>query len=205
MTNSYVTFGRRCDFGNVPNAGPWHNHIPLLGHEHWMFASNTKKLNGREYTYPNGTAELDTGASGVILLDALMTPFCLFGIGAAFCYVDNNFVDDYYSQIPGFTKEGLGSFGREYYLIPVTVNATPRVEFDIGGQMFTLERSHLPQAATRTIGSIKYYFGAVQPKSLLVSDGGAYNGPDLIGRVSTILSLPTSCRSACHWPTTLTD
>ncbi|KAJ7831069.1 hypothetical protein B0H13DRAFT_1915627 [Mycena leptocephala] len=75
-------------------------------------------------------------------------------------------------KIPGFTKKGFGSFGGEYYLIPVTMNATPRVEFDIGGHMFTLERSHLPQAATRTIGSIKYYFGAVQPNSFLVSDGG---------------------------------
>ncbi|KAJ7788312.1 hypothetical protein B0H14DRAFT_3504310 [Mycena olivaceomarginata] len=155
--NSYITFGRRPVFVNSPNTGRWHNHIPLLGHDHWMFASNTKKLNGKEYKYSSGTAELDTGA--------------------VFCYVDDDFVKDYYAQIPGCTTKRLGT--ALYNVIPVTATATPQVELDIGGHLFTLERWHLPQAATQTVGSTLYYVGAIQPKSLLMPAGGVYRGPDL--------------------------
>ncbi|KAJ7435513.1 aspartic peptidase domain-containing protein [Mycena galericulata] len=184
-TSGYITFGRRPVF-NAPNVGHWHNYIPILGHEHWMFSSNTKKLNGKEYTYSNGTAELDTGA--------------------AFCYVDDNFVRAYYAQIPGSTTKRLGTGSQQllYHLIPVTVNATPRVELDIGGSLFTLERSHLPQAATQRVGAAKYYVGALQPKSLLTGPGGAYNGPDLIGRVALVnmeivLQMPDNKPHTMSW------
>jgi hypothetical protein len=73
--NSYITFGRRPVFVNSPNTGRWHNHIPLLGHDHWMFASNTKKLNGKEYKYSSGTAELDTGEFRTTLLNILTDSF----------------------------------------------------------------------------------------------------------------------------------
>ncbi|KAJ7889333.1 hypothetical protein B0H14DRAFT_3429651 [Mycena olivaceomarginata] len=133
-TNSFITFGRRPEFGSGGHAGPWHNHIPLLGHNYWEFASTTKKLNGKEYKYSNGTAELDTGS--------------------AFCYLDNNFVKDYYSLIPGSTAKILhGETPQLYHFIPVTVNATPSVELDIGGHLFTLECSHLPQAGYERFNS----------------------------------------------------
>ncbi|KAJ7016135.1 hypothetical protein C8F04DRAFT_1203191 [Mycena alexandri] len=161
---SYITFGRRPVFTDGSSPARWHNHIPLLGYDHWMFASNMKKLNGKEYEYSSGTAELDTGAAS--------------------CYVDDNFVKDYYALIPGCTTRRLGS--ASYNVIPVKTTATPRVELDIGGHLFTLERWHLPQAATQTIGSTTYYVGAIQPKSLLMSAGAAYQGPDIIGRVALV-------------------
>ncbi|KAJ6583368.1 aspartic peptidase domain-containing protein [Mycena vulgaris] len=185
-THGYITFGRRPDFGTESSDGPWHNHIPLLGHKHWKFASNTKKLNGKEYRYSDGTAELDTGA--------------------AFCYVGDEFVKDYYAQIPGCTTKILGAeFQQLYHLIPVTVNATPRMELDIGGHLFTLELSHLPNAAPHPIGSTMYHVGAIQSKRLLEPvPGPAYNGPDLIGRVALInmevvLQMPDDAPHTMSW------
>ncbi|KAJ7217375.1 aspartic peptidase domain-containing protein [Mycena rebaudengoi] len=189
-TSGYITFGRRPVF-NTPNAGHWNNHIPILGHEHWTFASNTKRLNGKEYMYSNGTAELDTGA--------------------AFCYVDDKFVKDYYAQIPGATTSDLGpGISQRYHFIPITVNVTPSVELDIGGHSFALERSHLPQAATHTIGSTPYYFGALQPKSVLTGPGGPYHGPDLIGRVAlmnmeVVLQFPDNKPHTMSWKRKATD
>ncbi|KAJ7721392.1 aspartic peptidase domain-containing protein [Mycena metata] len=165
-TSGYITFGRRPAV-LAPNAGNWNNYIPILGVEHWTFSSRTKKLNGENYTYSEGTAELDTGA--------------------AFCYVDDNFVTDYYERIPGATTKPMGEEGDQlYHLIPVTTNTAPRVEFDIGGSMFTLERMHLPQAATHRIGGKTYYVGALQCRSLLAGSGHTYNGPELIGRVALV-------------------
>ncbi|KAJ7726733.1 hypothetical protein B0H14DRAFT_2641037 [Mycena olivaceomarginata] len=76
---------------------------------------------------------------------------------------------------------------RHYHLIPVKAKVTARVELDIGGDIFTLEHSHLPKAATHWLGPTEYYVGALQRKSLLMSGhGGAYHGPDLIGRVALV-------------------
>ncbi|KAJ7935027.1 aspartic peptidase domain-containing protein [Mycena leptocephala] len=191
-TNRYITFGRRPVFDNAPNVGHWHNYIPILGDEHWKFASNTKKLNGQVYKYNNGTAELDTGA--------------------AFCYLDDKFVKEYYAQIPGSTTKHLGAESEERlcHLIPVTMNATPRVELDIGGYFFTLERSHLPQAATQRVGATRYYVGALQPKSLLTGPGGVDNAPDLIGRVALVnmeivLQMPDNKPHTMSWRRKDTD
>ncbi|KAJ6603815.1 hypothetical protein B0H10DRAFT_2314921 [Mycena sp. CBHHK59/15] len=145
----HITFGRRPNFSNLASDrfGPWYNHLPVLGNEHWVVASTTKKLDGKTYTYNNGTAELDTGC----------------------------------------TTKNLGhlTFKHQFYhLIPVEVNATPHVELDIGGHLFTLQHSRLPQATTYDIKGKMYYVGAIQPKALLManSDGAAFDGPDLIGR-----------------------
>jgi hypothetical protein len=107
--------------------------------------------------------------------------------------VDDDFVKDYYAQIPGCTTKRLGT--ALYNVIPVTATATPQVELDIGGHLFTLERWHLPQAATQTVGSTLYYVGAIQPKSLLMPAGGVYRGPDLIGRVSSTIQFICPDRS----------
>ncbi|KAJ6528710.1 hypothetical protein B0H10DRAFT_2248589 [Mycena sp. CBHHK59/15] len=148
---SYITFGKRPRFPDGPHADPWHNDIPLLGHDHWQFSSKIKKLNGKQYNYSDGTAELDTGA--------------------AFCYLDDDFVKDYYTQIPAATTINLSpdrSQERHYQLIPVKAKVTAR-------------------AATHWLGPTEYYIGALQPKSLLMSGhGGAYHGPDLIGRVALV-------------------
>ncbi|KAJ7788686.1 hypothetical protein B0H14DRAFT_2628024 [Mycena olivaceomarginata] len=168
-----ITFGSRPHFGEAVDniSGPWRNNIPVLGEEHWIVSSTTKKLNDTTYTYANGTAELDTGV--------------------AFCYLEDKFVEDFYSRIPGCGKKNLGRKGddqkRLYHLIPVEVNVTPRVELDIGGYLFALENSRLPQAVEHKIDERLYYVGAIQPKTLLThNSGAAYNGPDLIGRVTLV-------------------
>ncbi|KAJ7888875.1 hypothetical protein B0H14DRAFT_3429851 [Mycena olivaceomarginata] len=170
-TDSHITFSRRPDFSNLASNifGPWHNHLPVLGDDHWVVASTTKKLDGNTYTYKNGTAELDTEA--------------------ALCYLDDKFVKDFYACIPGSTTKKVGNLTLEhqfYHVIPAEVNATPRVELDIGGHLFTLEHSHLPHGTTYDIEGKTYYVGAIQPKGLLIgnSGGAAFDGPDLIGRVS---------------------
>ncbi|KAJ7721913.1 hypothetical protein B0H16DRAFT_1790241 [Mycena metata] len=162
----YITFGRRPVLSG-PNTGDWHNCIPILGDEHWMFSSCIKKLNGIEYISSNGTAELDTGTT--------------------FCYVGDDFVSAHYAQIPGSTTKFLGPQTQHllYHLIPMTVGkTTPRVEFDIGGSMFILKHSHLPKGSKELAEATNYYVGALQHQSLLNGPGGAYNGPDIIGRVS---------------------
>ncbi|KAJ7768140.1 hypothetical protein DFH07DRAFT_954715 [Mycena maculata] len=188
-TDSHITFGRRPKFGNVASDkfGPWYNHLPVLGNEHWVVASTTKKLDGKTYTYNNGTAELDTGA--------------------AFCYLDNKFVKDFYACIPGCTIKNLGHLTLKhqfYHLIPVEVNATPRVELDIGGHLFTLEHSRLPQATTYDIKGKMYYVGAIQRKALLMadSDGAAFDGPDLIGRVA-LVNMEVVLQMPDHGPHTM--
>jgi hypothetical protein len=69
-TDSHITFGRRPNFSNLASDrfGPWYNHLPVLGNEHWVVASTTKKLDGKTYRYNNGTAELDTGASHAVTI-----------------------------------------------------------------------------------------------------------------------------------------
>ncbi|KAJ7764109.1 hypothetical protein DFH07DRAFT_1059153 [Mycena maculata] len=123
--------------------------------------------------------------------------------------MDDKFGKDYYAQIPGSTTKTFGD--HSYHLIPVAVNATPSVELDIGGHMFTLEHSHLPEAAKHKIGSTVYYVGAIQSKNLLVPvSGPAYNGPDLIGRVAlmnmeVVLQMPDDAPHTMSWRRKDTD
>ncbi|KAJ7753809.1 hypothetical protein B0H16DRAFT_1459281 [Mycena metata] len=194
IANSYITFGRRPVLSG-PNTGDWHNCIPILGDEHWMFSSRIKKLNGIEYISSNGTAELDTGAPRVILF------------GTTSCYVGDDFVSAYYAQIPGSTTKFLGPQTQHllYHLIPMTVGkTTPRVEFDIGGSMFILKHSHLPKCSKELAEATNYYVGALQHQSLLNGPGGAYNGPDIIGRVALVnmeivLQMPENRPHTMSW------
>jgi hypothetical protein len=97
-TDSHITFSRRPDFSNLASNifGPWHNHLPVLGDDHWVVASTTKKLDGNTYTYKNGTAELDTGTSGSH--NIYVYSQCLSAeVEAALCYLDDTFVKDFYA------------------------------------------------------------------------------------------------------------
>ncbi|KAJ7716428.1 aspartic peptidase domain-containing protein [Mycena metata] len=186
----YITFGSRPNLSGSSTLGDWHNQIPILGDEHWVVASRTKRLNGVDYKSSNGTAELDTGA--------------------AFCYVDDDYVNAYYRQIPGSTTKFFGSSQLLYHLIPESVKTTPRAQFEIGDSLFTLEHSHLPRGAKERIGTTKYYVGAIQRKSLLIAPGGVYSGPDLIGRVALVnmeivLQMPDNQPHTMSWRRKDTD
>ncbi|KAJ7730222.1 aspartic peptidase domain-containing protein [Mycena maculata] len=163
----YITFGRRPTFGSAVDAesGTWHNNLPLVGEDYWIVSSVTKKLGEKAYNYPSGTAEIDTGS--------------------AVCYMDDAFVKDFYSSIPGATTTALGSATAIYHMIPSGSTCTPRVEIDIGGHPFTLKHFYLPGSMKHQIGNERYYVGAIQPKSILLAgSGGNYTGPDLIGRIA---------------------
>ncbi|KAJ6528601.1 aspartic peptidase domain-containing protein [Mycena capillaripes] len=167
-TIGFVTFGRRAVF--EPTEYPWHTYLPLLGNDHWKVASTVKELNGVRYVYEGGEAELDTGT--------------------AFCYMNQNFVDAFYSCIPGFVVRPAPNANapatvrpQNVYYIPVDSSAVPNVRLDIGGHMFTLELMHLPGGMKHVIGTELYYIGAMQSKTVLFpSANHEYDGPDLIGR-----------------------
>ncbi|KAJ7609518.1 aspartic peptidase domain-containing protein [Roridomyces roridus] len=169
-TKGTITFGKRSIYPATRYADEsWNLSIPLEGRSHWIVASTSKTLNGEAYLYTNGTAELDSGA--------------------AFCYIDDHFVQAYYSNIAGSKHkiitndpEGTGP-AVDYYVFPVNTptESLPQVKLDIGGHMFALEMSRLPGAAKHLIEGEEYYIGAIQPKSPVVGDG-----PDLIGRVALV-------------------
>jgi hypothetical protein len=122
-----------------------------------------KKLNGKPDDYPNGAAEFDTGASYLQHNCAFQT-HCLEG--CTFCYVDHNFVKDFYACIPGVKTLVLGSGTAAYNMIPAEFTAAPSVELDIGGHLFALEHVHLPRAMKHDIENKPYFIGAIQPKTL---------------------------------------
>ncbi|KAJ7720867.1 aspartic peptidase domain-containing protein [Mycena maculata] len=169
-TIGFITFGRRAVF--EPTEYPWHTYLPLLGNDHWKVASTVKELNGIRYAYEGGEAELDTGT--------------------AICYLNQNFVDAFYSCIPGFVVGPAASANatarpQNIYYIPVDSSVVPDVRLDIGGHMFTLELMHLPGGMKHLIGTKSYYIGAVQSKTVLYpTDSHQYDGPDLISRVALI-------------------
>jgi len=148
-TIGFVTFGRRSVF--EPTEYPWHTYLPLLGNDHWKVASTVKELNGIQYAYEGGEAELDTGT--------------------AFCYLSQNFVDAFYSCIPGFVVGAANANAtarpQNIYYIQVDSSAVPDVRLDIGGHMFTLELMHLPGGMKHLIGTKSYYIGAIQSKTVL--------------------------------------
>ncbi|KAJ6590215.1 hypothetical protein B0H10DRAFT_1961210 [Mycena sp. CBHHK59/15] len=186
-------------------SGPWHNNLPLLGEEHWIIPSITKTLNGKAYTYPNGMAEVDTGASHIHGPNPAFPTYDLEG--SAFCYVDDKFVKVFYSFIPGATTMKLGALDAIYHMIPVDSSAAPNVELDIGGHLFTLQHSFLPGSLQHDIANQMYYVGAIQSKTILFpGHQGNYNGPDLIGRVALInmqvvLHMPDKGPHTLSWRT----
>ncbi|KAJ6607655.1 hypothetical protein B0H10DRAFT_2305440 [Mycena sp. CBHHK59/15] len=186
-------------------SGPWHNNLPLLGEEHWIIPSITKTLNGKAYTYPNGMAEVDTGASHIHGPNPAFPTYDLEG--SAFCYVDDKFVKVFYSFIPGATTLKLGALDAIYHMIPVDSSAAPNVELDIGGHLFTLQHSFLPGSLQHDIANQMYYVGAIQSKTILFpGHQGNYNGPDLIGRVALInmqvvLHMPDKGPHTLSWRT----
>ncbi|KAJ7720133.1 aspartic peptidase domain-containing protein [Mycena maculata] len=188
--HGFVTFGQRPIFSRAVDdkCGPWHNNLPLSDEEHWIVPSITKILNGKVYTYPNGTAELDTGS--------------------AFCYVDEELVKKFYSFIPGAKTLKLGALdGAIYHMIPVDSSAAPKVELDIGGHLFTLQHLFFPGSLQHDIMDQMYYVGAIQSKTTLFpGDHAKYNGPDLIGRVALInmqvvLHMPEKGPHTLSWRT----
>ncbi|KAJ7071752.1 hypothetical protein B0H15DRAFT_807043 [Mycena belliarum] len=180
----YLVLGARPQFGSDvdANLGTWNKNIPVLGYEHWLYSSTAKKLDGKVYRYENGTAEFDTGS--------------------AYCYVDDDFVDHYYAKIPGFTRKLFGTI--EYYMIPWEIGTGPKVELDIGGQMFTLRHTYLPGAKIHVIDKKSYRIGAIQSKKKLLGDAG--NLPDIVGRVALInmqlvLQMPDEAPHTISWRT----
>ncbi|KAJ7456417.1 aspartic peptidase domain-containing protein [Mycena galericulata] len=168
-TKGYVTFGRRAVFPATQY--PWHLNLPVTGKSLWSVSSTVKELNGVRYAYEGGEAELDTGA--------------------AFCYLSQDFVDAFYSCVPGFVMKPMrrdataNRLPQNVYYIPTSSSATPVVKLDIGGHMFTLELLHLPHGMEHVFGTEKYHVGAIQSKNLLaLIDNRPYHGPDLIGRVA---------------------
>ncbi|KAJ7731449.1 hypothetical protein DFH07DRAFT_781272 [Mycena maculata] len=158
----YITFGKRTVFPETQH--PWCTYIPVVG-EQWTVASTKKELNGEEYVYIGGEAEFDTGA--------------------AFCYMNQDFVDKFYAFIPDFiTRQAYeNNPNRKIYYIPANFSEMPSVKFDLGGQMFTLEHLYLPGTIKYSRDGKGYYVGAIQSKTALFPDGlGDYNGPDVIGR-----------------------
>jgi len=180
----YITFGKRTVFAETQR--PWCTYIPVVG-EQWTVASIKKELNGEEYVYKGGEVEFDTGA--------------------AFCYMDQDFVDKFYACIPDFDTMPAyeGHPNRKTYLIPVGFSQMPSVKFDIGGQMFTLEHFYLPRAIQHTIRGKHYHVGAIQSKmAMFPDDPGYYNGPDVIGRVALInmelvLQMPRNSKHTVSW------
>ncbi|KAJ6570690.1 hypothetical protein B0H10DRAFT_1964610 [Mycena sp. CBHHK59/15] len=108
-----------------------------------------------------------------------------FDTGAAFCYMNQDFVDKFYAFIPGFiTRQAYeNNPNRKIYYIPADFSEMPSVKFDLGGQMFTLEHLYLPGTTKYSRDGKGYHVGAIQSKTALFPDGsGDYNGPDVIGR-----------------------
>jgi hypothetical protein len=102
-TDSHIRFGRRPNFSNLASDrfSPRYIHLPVLGNDRWVVASTSKTLDGKTYTYDNGTAELDTGVChGVIKIYLPTKPS---ETGVAFCYLDDKFVKDFYVRITGRT------------------------------------------------------------------------------------------------------
>ncbi|KAJ7458023.1 aspartic peptidase domain-containing protein [Mycena galericulata] len=188
-----ITFGPRVRY-TVPDglvAGPWHNNITVIGESHWIVSSTKKKLNGREYTYENGTALIDTGA--------------------AFIYTDPTFTQHVYDCIPGslYRVQSNERFPREigHFYIPLDAQKFPNIQFDIGGGLFTLEHFFLPSqlADAGEIDGKPYIMGAIQSTNVLYpEDDQPHNGPDLIGRVALmnmelVLQFPSNKPHTVSW------
>ncbi|KAJ7714563.1 hypothetical protein B0H14DRAFT_3634613 [Mycena olivaceomarginata] len=146
-TDSHITFSRRPDFSNLAS-----NIFALRT----TTSRSSGTITGLWPVQPRNWMETHTRTRTEL---QNWTP-----VEAALCYLDDKFVKDFYACIPGSTTKKVGNLTLEhqfYHVIPAEVNATPRVELDIGGHL---------------------------PKGLLIgnSGGAAFDGPDMIGRVALI-------------------
>ncbi|KAJ6576751.1 hypothetical protein B0H10DRAFT_2102610 [Mycena sp. CBHHK59/15] len=148
----------------VQDATPWCTYIPVVG-EQWTVASTKKELNGEEYIYIGGEAEFDTGA--------------------AFCYMNQDFVDKFYASFPLHHEASIRKQPQPKNLLyPSRFLGMPSVKFDLGGQMFTLEHLYLP-------GTTKYS-RTERSKTALFPDGALIN-------MELVLQMPRNSEHNVSW------